>query len=138
MFCPKCGTSVEEGTKVCPACGLEFDKVNNPNSQIKSESEVSASANYNSGSKVAGFGGGSVVRIIYFGLAVVVLIMFFMAASSITDGGNEIMSIQSVGGKTLEEAYYQELGNVYAGYAMISRAMGIFFASVLAWLGLRS
>ena len=46
--------------------------------------------------------------------------MFFMAASSIADGGSEIMQIQSVGGKTLEEAYYAELGTIYSGYAMIS------------------
>ena len=64
--------------------------------------------------------------------------MFFIAASNIVAGGNEIMQIRSVGGKTLEEAYYNELGSIYVGYAMISRALGIFFASVLVWLGLKN
>jgi len=26
MFCPKCGTSLEEGVTVCPSCGLEQQK----------------------------------------------------------------------------------------------------------------
>lgn len=82
-------------------------------------------------------GNNMLIKVIYLGLAAVVLVMFFMAASSIADGGSEIMQIQSVGGQTLEEAYYFELGTIYSGYAMIARALGIFFASVLAWLGLK-
>lgn len=71
-------------------------------------------------------------------LAVVVLIMFFIAAAKIYYGGNEIHQIDSVGGETLEEAYYYELGSIYGGYALISCALGIFFSSVLVWLGIKS
>ena len=45
------------------------------------------------------------------------------------------MQIQSVGGKTLEEAYYFELGNVYAGYAMALRGAGIFGGASLILKG---
>ena len=50
----------------------------------------------------------------------------------------EIGSIESVGGKTLEEGYYQELATVYAGYAAMIRATGIFFSSILAYIGLKN
>lgn len=132
MFCPKCGNSVEDELGVCPNCGLDFSTIKQEN---KASVEVTAPTNTNQNTQTSS--GNPVIRFVYFGLAAVVLIMFFMAASSIADGGNEIMQIQSVGGKTLEEAYYAELGTIYSGYAMISRALGIFFASVLAWLGLK-
>ena len=68
-------------------------------------------------------------------LSVVLLIMFFSAANSIKIGGLEIMSIESVGGKTLEEAYYQSLGYIYEGYCVAIRAIGIFCSSILLLFG---
>lgn len=132
MFCPKCGNSVEDGNGVCPNCGLDFTTI-----KQEKQNSVDVGVPVNENKKEAVSTNNSIIKFIYFGLAGIVLIMFFMAASSITAGGNEIMQIQSVGGKTLEEAYYAELGLIYAGYAMIARALGIFFASVLAWLGLK-
>lgn len=134
MYCPKCGNNVEEGIQVCSNCGLDFSTVNS-----KSEVVAEVKAEHNSTPVVEKKESGSniLIKVIYFGLAAVVLVMFFMAASSIADGGSEIMQIQSVGGQTLEEAYYSELGTIYSGYAMIARALGIFFASVLAWFGLK-
>lgn len=76
-------------------------------------------------------------RVIYAVLAAIVFALFFVAANRLSEGGAEMMKIQSVGGRTLEEAYYLQLGSVYAGYAHIARGMGIFFASVLVWLGFR-
>ena len=67
--------------------------------------------------------------------SVVLLIMFFSAAESIKMGGLEIMSIQSVGGKTLEEAYYQNLGYIYEGYCLATKALGVFCASLLLLFG---
>ena len=52
--------------------------------------------------------------------------MSLYAAHCVVAGGMEIGSIESVGGKTLEEGYYQELATVYAGYAAMIRATGIF------------
>lgn len=133
MFCPKCGEQVEEGKKVCPNCDLVFDTISS--SQTNKKLEVSEITDEVSSSLTGAQQ--PLLKILFFALAIIVLVMFFMAASSISKGGMEIMQIQSVGGKTLEEAYYAELGNIYAGYAMISRGLGIFFASVLVWLGLK-
>lgn len=132
MFCPKCGNSVEDGIQLCPNCGLDLSTVNQKKEDFSMVQPIQSTVNTsdNSGTNI-------IIKLVFFGLAAVVLIMFFMAASGIVEGGSEIMQIQSVGGTTLEEAYYSELGNIYSGYAMISRALGIFFASVLVWLGLK-
>lgn len=63
--------------------------------------------------------------------------MSLYAAHCVVAGGMEIGSIESVGGKTLEKGYYQELATVYAGYAAMIRATGIFFSSILAYIGLK-
>lgn len=132
MFCPKCGNSVEVGDGVCSNCGLDFSTIKQENTNdMEVTTPVNATQNTSTLSEKP------VIKFVYFGLAAVVLVMFFIAAGSIANGGSEIMKIQSVGGKTLEEAYYAELGAIYSGYAMISRALGIFFSSVLVWLGLK-
>lgn len=141
MFCPKCGNGMEEGISICSNCGLDISKIEsseNNNEHCDGEAvapEVIAQKAEKNNKAVTAV---PIIRYVYFALAAVVLIMFFVAASSIVSGGNGIMMIQSVGGQTLEEAYYYELGAVYAGYAMITRALGIFFASVLVWLGLKN
>lgn len=134
MFCPKCGANIEEGITVCPNCGLDINTIEQG---LKPMATSTVAVAGNVASESTKKAGNIVVKIIYFALAAIVLIMFFIAASNIASGGSEIMQIQSVGGKTLEEAYYYELGLIYAGYAMIARALGIFFASVLVWFGLK-
>lgn len=133
FYCPKCGTTIEEGKTVCPNCGLDVTKVNPIIKNAASSADSRAASDVK---KVKRYGN-SAVKYAYFVLAAVVLIMFFVAAARIAYSGNEIHQIESVGGETLEEAYYFELGSIYAGYAMISRALGIFFSSVLVWLGLK-
>ena len=66
------------------------------------------------------------------------VLMSLYAAHCVVAGGMEIGSIESVGGKTLEEGYYQELATVYAGYAAMIRATGIFFSSILAYIWLKN
>ena len=68
-------------------------------------------------------------------ISVVLLIMFFSAADSIKTGGLNIMRIESVGGKTLEEAYYHGLGYIYEGYCVAIRAIGLFCSAVLLLFG---
>lgn len=68
-------------------------------------------------------------------ISVFLLIMFFYAADLVKTGGLEIMSIESVGGKTLEEAYYQNLGYIYEGYCVALRAIGVFCSSVVLFIG---
>ena len=147
MFCPKCGSSVEEGAEICPKCGLDFSTIKQDQSasvvistaatENRSDSRDGKNVEV-SEEKLDKVSGKWIVRCTYFGLAVAVFIMFFVAAGNIASDGTEIMKIQSVGGKTLEEAYYYELGAVYAGYAVIARAFGVFCASVLVWLGMKN
>lgn len=134
MFCPKCGTSSEENASICSNCGLEFSTIDigslSPETETTQISEIPVPLSEKKSSHL-------VKKIIFCGLAAIVLIMFLIAAARISDGGMSIMQIQSVGGETLEEAYYAELGEIYSGFALISSAIGIFFASVLVWLGFK-
>jgi len=59
-------------------------------------------------------------------LGIGIMIMFFMAASGVSNAGKNISMIESVGGKTLEEAYYTQVGNIYQSCAIAIRALGIF------------
>lgn len=133
MFCPKCGKNQdEEDALFCTNCGMDFSTLSKKEEQpdiVEQKPEITVSESV-PGSSI------NIMKAVYLGLAAVVLVMFFMAAESIADGGSRIKMIESVGGKTLEEAYYYQLGSIYAGYAMISRALGIFFAAVLVWLGI--
>ena len=67
--------------------------------------------------------------------SIVLLIMFFSAAELVKTGGLEAMSIESVGGRTLEEAYYHALGYIYEGYCIAVRAIGVFCSSMLLLFG---
>ena len=132
MFCPKCGSQFAENVKCCQNCGYELPEGYEITPQIikgkdaVAESPSKTTVQHN-----------SAIRTIFFILAGIVLIMSLYSAHCIASGGLNISSIESVGGKTLEEAYYQYSGLVYTGYATIVRATGIFFASVLAYLGIK-
>lgn len=132
MFCPKCGTPLNEGEMLCQNCGFNI-------AEVKRESVIKPISNEEKGTEndKQADKGNPIIKVVYIGLAAAVLIMFFVAANDIVKGGEGIMQIESVGGKTLEEAYYYELGMVYAGYAMVARALGVFFSAVLVWLGLK-
>lgn len=133
MFCPKCGTAVKEGVEVCSNCGMDITAIDQASAPMVTSSSISVASSKDFTKKK----GYSVVKLVYFGLAAVVLVIFFIAAINILSAGNNIMQIQSVGGRTLDEAYYHEVGSIYIAYAMISCAVGIFFASVIALIGLK-
>lgn len=125
MFCQKCGATITEGKKFCGVCGASVEE----KSETEYSTPSSVNQNYNSSNNT--------IKVIYVLLAITVIIIFFLAANSVVKGGNEIMKIESVGGRTLEEAYYQELGKVYSGFAMAIRGFGIFAAGVLLKLGFK-
>ena len=133
MFCPKCGTAFEDGSLKCEKCGYEI--VNAPEPVDHSEPPVPNSAPLDEKKPKASLKRFSVPQIVLFVMAALILIISLYAAGRVVSGGMSIGSIESVGGRTLAEAYYQDLGTVYAGYAAAIRAMGFFFASVLAYLG---
>lgn len=118
-YCKNCGTENNDNSVTCVNCGITLETATTETKQKKT--------NFKS----------IFLFVIHLILAVAVLIIFVLAADKIKQGGLEIMSIQSVGGKTLEEAYYQNLGYIYEGYYMITIALGIFCASVLTSLGIK-
>lgn len=134
MICSSCNSENKEDDLFCLKCGSPLREMET----FKEDSTLKEDAKEVSALSITDISSNQMVKTIAFSvLAVVVLIMSFIAASKISSAGLEIMSIESVGGKTLEEAYYQGLGGIYSGYAIIVRTIGIFFASVLVWLGLK-
>lgn len=158
MFCPKCGNEIKDNSTVCDKCNfniktnqqledikyIEKENQNTMNTNIDKNEQLSElkkidnhplaveKLHKSSDNKM------NIVKAILFSLiAIFILVMSFIAARQIAQGGLKIMDIQSVGGKTLEEAYYSSLGDVYQGYATVVRIIGMFFASVLVWLGLK-
>ena len=131
MFCPKCGTQIENTNDQCMKCGYHPTLKTDGKTSAQSEKEPTTQE-YVSGKfeKIK-----ATKKPVYCIAAGIVAIMCFYAAACISDGGAEISMIQSIGGQTLEEAYYQSLGLVYAGYAMAVRAFGVFSAMVLIKLG---
>ena len=73
----------------------------------------------------------------FFILAVVVLVLFFIAASGISFGSVNMSIIRERVGITPEENFYKCLGSIFAGFAMAIRGAGLFFAAILVYLGLR-
>lgn len=126
MYCEKCGSQIEDNIEKCPKCGHEIKKeyLENDRNNIKRFDLK----------KVIQFIRRN-LKYIYYILAVLVFFMFIEAASNISEYGINISNIESIGGKTLEEAYYSELGGIYAGYATVVRGIGIFLSSILVWLG---
>ena len=132
MFCPKCGNQLEENENCCRNCGYELPEgYENTPQLIESKYTVAEAPSQTTDRH------NSTLRTIFFILAGIVLIMSLYSAHCIASGGLNISSIESIGGRTLEEAYYQYSGLIYTGYAAIVRATGIFFASVLAYLGIK-
>jgi predicted nucleic acid-binding Zn ribbon protein len=138
MYCPKCGKEIMDEEKVCPNCGFDFSTVDSDGSQsqVRLESEIPHNQVESQEQDKQVKRVFNTKLLIFCVLALIIISLSFMAANNISDGGYQIMQIKSVGGQTLEEAYYQQLGSIYSGYAMFIRACGIFFASVLVGLGL--
>lgn len=116
MFCPKCGGKLASFDEECGSCG---NKMATAPSTSSRSSSASTSSDYGP-NKIMGYT-----------LAVIVFLFTFYAAHSISEAGTAISQIKSVGGQTMEEAYYFELGGVYAGFAHMARATGVFFSSVI-------
>lgn len=116
MFCPKCGGKLASFDEECGSCGNKMATIPTTSSR---NSSVSTPSDNNT------------MKIVGYTLAVIVFLFTFYAAHSISEAGTAISEIKSVGGQTLEEAYYFELGGIYSGFANMARATGVFFSSVI-------
>ena len=136
MYCLKCGKELKDGANICDCCGAQIPNrstaygFNNSKNEIISEVDINQKKQKTDAKSKP-------IRIIFFSLSVVVFVLAFISAGFVSSGGLDIASIQSVGGKTLEEAYYQYSGAVYSGYAMFIRTAGVFFSAVLAYFGMK-
>lgn len=141
MFCPYCGTEIPDEVKVCPNCEKELPVETPEETKAVETVEEDAVTEAPSQKKKKFKWPYLVYRILklaaFCALAVYVYHQFMLAADSISLGGEMISRIESVGGRTLEEAYYAQLGNIYAGYTIATRALGTAIAGVLVGLGLK-
>lgn len=146
MYCPRCSTQNDDNNSICKNCGFDFTTLNTTPPQSQNPNIANGNLNnmlahnefFNASKNKEKTPMGYWLKLcVYLTLSIIVLVMFFLAAKQISESGKNIMMIQSVGGKTLEEAYYSELGVIYSAYATIARALGLFFASVLVWLGIK-
>lgn len=129
--CSKCGSEFEDGTRFCTKCG---ERLTSGDFAEKSDNktEFSWSERNNAGKPAAGIEKpGKSSGTIYLILAIAVLALSVYASFKINSAGNEIASIRSIGGRTLEEAYYEELGNIYKGFSAAILAAGTFFSATL-------
>ena len=132
MYCLKCGKELKDGSACCDSCGAQIPAKSNSSDVIsQSNPTIINQESRHTDSKT------KTIRIVFLSLAVIVFVLAFISAGFVSSGGRDIASIQSVGGKTLEEAYYQYSGAVYSGYAMFIRIAGVFFSAVLAYFGIR-
>jgi len=143
-ICPKCGVAMSENSNKCSKCDYVAVKNNNDTNSIKDSygkfdtyDSFRSTPQKNVGTTINTDKWDKVRKIAFPILGVIVLVLCFAAASTINKSGNEIMQISSVGGRTLDEAYYRELGGIYSGYANIARAIGISLAAFLVWLGFK-
>lgn len=134
MFCPYCGTEMSENAKTCPTCHMEVAKEQIETSEVRTAPSVELEQKKTRKWPYVLF---RLIKLAAFCvLAAYIYQEFQSAAASISRGGRNISYIQSVGGKTLEEAYYAELGHVYSGYATITRALGCAISGILVGIGL--
>ena len=130
MFCPKCGAQMPEETQLCSNCGCDISNIQQavPSEKVLTMDGVQSVELERKSSPI---------RTIFFILATIVFALSLYSAHCVAAGGLDIASIQSVGGKTLEDAYYQYLGTVYAGYASMIRTTGLFFSAILIYIGMK-
>ena len=137
--CPSCGATVNKDTTFCSTCGSHIgNEQQSQPSQNKSESsaELYHALKDSVLLKMKNTPRRTIGLILFCIVAVAVIFTFYQAASGIQTYGNSISQISSVGGQTLEEAFYWELGLIFIMLAKCIRAFSWFLGAVLVWLGL--
>lgn len=116
MSCPKCKGDLTSSDKECASSVNKMTP--EPSTNTKSTSVHASGCNNNSKTMV-------------YSVVVIIFLLSFYAAHSISEAGTAISQIRSVGGSTMEEIYYLELGGIYEGFANMARAAGVFFCSLI-------
>ena len=130
-YCSECGKPMNVQDTTCPSCGYSESYSAQSDETISTDTVAPIEKEKKKNST-------RIVRVIAFCImAISILISFETAADLIAKGGDGISTITSVGGRTLDEAYYYELGFIYEGYALIVKAVGRVFAALLVWVGVK-
>jgi hypothetical protein len=134
MFCPKCGTEIQVGN-VCPRCNYVIGGIagETPPTNV-GENTIPPIANQN---KVKITLSWTPNKIYFPILAAIIFISFWYVASKLRTHGLEIGYIRSVGGNSIDEAYYQEIGNVIVAMSILLKSLGTVFACLLSWFGFK-
>lgn len=122
MFCEKCGNEIKEGEKFCGKCGknIEQEEVKN---DISNEKKVGSNQ------------GAPLIRLVLYIVAIIVIIMFFNGAGTISEASDKMLSLRSVSGETVAEAYYQYYGRFLEGLAVVIRGLGITCGIIIGYIG---
>lgn len=134
-ICPHCGASIEEEYKICPNCGYDVASQKSATNGFASPREMDMPEAPSTPVAAKGTIFQSKKTVVFLILAVIVFIMSLVAGNQISNAASQIGQIRSVGGQTLEEAYYVQLNNLYSGYAVFVRTCGVFFAGIFIYFG---
>lgn len=121
-YCSTCGKEISDENGFCPNCGVNGISSNNA-LQMPAKG---LGLNQNR------------VSIALFVFAGLILILSLVACFKIMGGANELSDLTSQAGNTIAEAYYNECGTVYGGFAFFSLAFGLFASGLIAYLGYKN
>lgn len=154
MFCRNCGNQIENGEKICNKCGYEpnlnlihkkVDKQCKYCMRDITEEDYNKyggyckncyqDANSYKNNNIRQYKFMVIIKLALYILAVVVVIMTFNGADTISRAGFGMRDIKSVSGKSIDEVYYQYYGTFLYGLETIIRAIGITSGVVIAYVG---
>lgn len=124
-YCSNCGKEISETDGFCPHCGGMTNKPANIPVNMPVNMPVNGSTNNKNG----------IVPIVCFIIAGLILILSLIACIKISGGAQELSALETISGDTIDEAYYNECGTVYGGFAMFVMAFGLFASGILSYLG---
>ena len=122
MFCENCVNEIKEGEKFCGNCGKSIE-------QGEVKNNVSNERNTESNQ------GAPLIRLVLYIVAIIVIIMFFNGAGTIAEASDKMLSLRSVSGETVAEAYYQYYGRFLEGLAIVIRGLGITCGIIIGYIG---
>lgn len=122
MFCEKCGNEIKEGEKFCGKCGKSIEQ---------GEEKI----NVSNERKIESNQGAPLIRLVLYIVAIIVIIMFFNGAGTIAEASDKMLTLRSVSGETVAEAYYQYYGRFLDGLAIVVRGLGITCGIVIGYIG---
>jgi len=128
-ICPniRCKAERKPDDKRCPRCGIYYEEHDKYNQNID-DSSISVTKNKDfSISKVLG------IIVIFFGI--ISSFLFFNAGLKFSNSGDNLTKLRSVDGKTVAEAYYQEVGRYGKAYSQFSYALGFLTFAICSGIG---